>query len=342
MKALLDWSQQHFSHLPWRSKHSRYRTLVSEIMLQQTTVSTVLRHFEPFIQRYPNITALASANEEEICVAWKGLGYYQRARNLVKAAQFIVNKNQGNIPHNYHQLKQIPGIGDYTASALIAIGSNKKALCIDANIERVTARLFGLKTPKGPRLTKEIKYKFAAKEIYSNFDLYPPRALNEALMDLGRTICKANNADCAICPLAANCIASLKDPLKFPNTRKKSQKLLQLDLIRCVTKKENHILVYKKPKGYWLSGQYELPTFILRSQDNSLKQYPQWEKDEFKPIATIKSAITKYNITNHIVELSASKAPSMHQCEKLIYKRISSTQNLSSITFKILAKLEQK
>ena len=343
MERLTQWSRQHFNDLPWRRNRSLYRTLVSEIMLQQTTVSSVLNYFEPFLKRYPNIRLLALATEEEVCIAWKGLGYYRRARNLLKAAQFIVKEFEGIIPRKYEQLIEIPGIGDYTANAIIAMGRNKKALCIDANIERVTSRLFGIKKEKGPQLSKEIKRLFDAGEIYSDFDRYSSRELNEALMDLGRVICQANKVDCNICPVTSHCMASKDNPLHLPITRKKKKPFFELDLIRCVVKKGHHILVYKKDKKHWLSGQYELPTFILKSKDKSLKQYPQWKQEKKRPLIILKSSITKYKIVNHVIEILESEAHRLYKDHGgLVYKKFSPDQNLSNITFKILKQLESR
>ena len=333
VKELMAWSKRHFSHLPWRRKRSLYRTLVSEVMLQQTTVSTVLGHFENFLHRYPDIHTLAQATEEEICVAWKGLGYYRRARNLLKAAQFIVAEHKGRFPRHFAQLLEIPGVGEYTASALMAMGRNQRALCIDANIERVSSRLFGIQEQQGPKLSREIGRRFDAGEIYSDCNNY--REFNEALMDLGRVICQAKRVDCPICPMAKGCMAVKSDnPLVFPTGKQHSQSF-ELDLVRCVVKKGGRVLVYQKGQGEWLSGQYELPTFILKSQDRALKQYPHWQQGAVEPIVQLKSGITKYKIVNHVIEISERQAHKICPTP-LVYKNFSPEQNLSSITFKIL------
>ena len=164
-EKLVDWSQKNYAHLPWRKNRSLYGTLVSEIMLQQTTVSTVEKHFERFISKYPNISSLAKIDEEQMLIEWKGLGYYRRARNLLNAAKQIENEFMGNIPENFQQLKSIKGIGDYTANAILSIGANKKALPLDANLERVFSRLYGLKEKKGPKLLKLIQEKFSKGEL---------------------------------------------------------------------------------------------------------------------------------------------------------------------------------
>lgn len=311
-------------------------------MLQQTTVGTVLNHFEKFLYLYPTLGALAQATEEEVCVAWKGLGYYRRARNLLKAAQCIVQKHGSRIPTEYNQLIEIPGIGAYTASALVAIGKNQRALCVDANIERVTARLFALGAEKGSKLQREIKTQFDTRKIYQNFDRYSPRELNEALMDLGRVLCRAKRADCTLCPIRSNCRGK-HAPLSFPLSANKIEQSFELSLIRYIVKRKNQVLVYQKSKNHWLADQYELPTFIWKSEDPLLKQYPQWGRKEIRPLGTLKTTITKYKITNYIVEASEQEARKVYQkYARLTYKDISSRENLSNTTFKILQHLLKK
>jgi len=162
---LAKWSLEEFSNLPWRQNRSLYRTLVSEIMLQQTTVSTVLKHFERFMQQYPTPDLFAKATEEELLIAWKGLGYYRRARNLKKACITICEKHNGEIPLDFNTLISIHGIGVYTANAILAMGADKRALALDANLERVISRIYGIKEPKGLKLQKEIAKRFNNNEI---------------------------------------------------------------------------------------------------------------------------------------------------------------------------------
>ncbi len=159
-KKLISWSREKHADLPWRKKRSLYFTLVSEIMLQQTTVSTVKNHFANFIEKFPDLETLALSSEEEMLRAWKGLGYYRRAKNLRKAALDVLEFFEGQIPLTLEELKSIKGIGDYMANALLAIGEDQPALALDANLERVLSRLYGIKTPKGPLLHKKLQELF--------------------------------------------------------------------------------------------------------------------------------------------------------------------------------------
>lgn len=344
LTALLNWSKKEFSHLPWRKNHTLYRTLVSEIMLQQTTVSTVKNHFDRFIDRFPTIESLADATEEELLVAWKGLGYYRRARNLKKISEAIVNDFKGKFPTDLITLQKIPGIGPYTASAIVAIGMDRPALAVDANLERVIARLLGLKMEKGLKLQKEIAAKFEKKEIFQNVKSY--RALNEALMDLGRTYCQARKASCELCHLSSNCLAFKEsNPLKYPVESQQQVKAKadqhELHLLRVYVVKNGKILTYKKSDKEWLSGQYEVPTFTLESTDMKINQYPRLELNEKLQVqGTFKTGITKYKIKNTIVLTDEKFLKKINAKFKLEWRELTSKDsNLSTATLKGLEKL---
>jgi A/G-specific adenine glycosylase len=340
-KKLTKWSEQ-FSDLPWRQNRTLYSTLVSEIMLQQTTVGTVLNHYQRFLKEYPSIYDLAAASEEELTISWKGLGYYRRARNLKKACEFIVNKYEGEIPLDYEILISIPGIGPYTASALISIGADKPALAIDANLERVLSRFYGIKIEKGPKLHQEIMQRFKDKKILRNIKSLGPRAVNEALMDLGRQYCKARSAACDICPLAKSCVALETDPLAFPVVKdKKPKKMYELELYRFIVKDKKKLLAYQKSDSEWLHGQWEVPTFIMYSEDKSLKQYPVFKK-KLKIHRTVKTGITKYKIKNHIIELELSEFRKISKLKKYQFVELSTKSNLASSTDKFIKKSREK
>jgi A/G-specific adenine glycosylase len=343
LSALISWSQTEFSQLPWRKNRSLYRTLVSEIMLQQTTVSTVKNHFDRFLVTFPDFRSLAEASEEELLVAWKGLGYYRRARSLKKIAQAIIDDHGGEIPADLDQLQLISGIGPYTANAILGIGLDQKALAVDANLERVISRLFGLKEEKGPKLQKEIHNLFTKGKIFHNIFSY--RGLNEALMDLGRTFCQSRKASCDLCLLKFDCVAFKNGkPTSFPvdkmQTSKKSQEH-ELVLLRFYVKKANKLLVYKKEDHEWLAGQYEVPTFVISSTDERLKQYPEL-KNKFKyvALAQFKTGITKYKIQNIIITGEEKILKPLWDKRKLEWRSIEAANaNFSTATLKGLGRL---
>lgn len=342
IKALIQWSQSQFTDLPWRKNRSLYGTLVSEIMLQQTTVGTVKNHYERFLKRFPTLKSLAEATEEELIVAWKGLGYYRRARNLKKIAESLFRDHEGEFPHDIEHLMEIPGIGPYTANAIVGIGMDKRALAVDANLERVIARLYGIKLPKGVKLQKEISAQFTAKKIFTEKVSF--RALNESLMDLGRTFCQARKASCELCPLKKDCKAFASGkPLSFPvdTLNKKIKDDHELHLLRICVIKNGKILAYKKSEKEWLAGQYEVPTFILSTTDEKLSQYPKLEttlKAEF----SFTTGITKYKIKNSVCLLSEKEFKKLAFPSKIEWRQMNSdSSNFSTATLKAMAKLSK-
>jgi A/G-specific adenine glycosylase len=340
-KKLITWSKDQYSHLPWRKERSLYRTLVSEIMLQQTTVGTVLNHFEKFIKTYPDLKSLAATNEEKILISWKGLGYYRRARNLRHIAIEIEKNFKGKIPTNEEDLLSLKGVGQYTAHAIMAMGSDKSALAVDANLERVLARYYGYTEIKGPKLQGKILEDFKAKKILTEMSKLSSRELNEAFMDLGRVICQKKKTWCHICVLSKSCKAFLsREPLSYPreNLAKGNQKY-ELELLRVVVVDENKILVYAKKESEWLAGQWELPTFILSSGDENLTQYPKLkESKKFNNAPIIKTSITKYKISNRIIALNYSEFKKLTKGlnVKFEFKLNNQKLNLSTASLKAL------
>jgi A/G-specific adenine glycosylase len=343
---LVSWSESQYSHLPWREKRTLYKTLVSEIMLQQTTVGTVLNHFERFLVEYPTIFDLAKASEEQVCISWKGLGYYRRARSLRNVAIQVVENFKGQIPTNLDDLQTLKGIGPYTANAIVAIGADKKALAVDANLERVLARFYGVNVEKGPKLQKRLWSDFASKKIMAEMDGMSARAVNEALMDLGRIICQARKATCMICPLSEGCVARKSgDPLAFPvEGAAKEKEDLYINVLRVVVTDKKKVLVYQKGAKEWLSGQWELPTFILETNDESLKQYPIIKmKKDFEDLPMIKTGITKYNIYNFIAEMPLSEFEKLSKKIEIdyVFKTNDEKLNASTATQKVFKALQK-
>ncbi|MCK5882387.1 MAG: hypothetical protein KAG61_01765 [Bacteriovoracaceae bacterium] len=345
-KKLVEWSSQ-FCDLPWRQRRSLYHTLVSEIMLQQTTVPTVLGHFDRFLSIYPDISTLAKTDEETIQINWKGLGYYRRARNLLKAAKYIHNELNDVIPLDVAHLIQIPGVGDYTANAIMAMGANLPHICIDANLERVLSRYYTIDSEKGLPLKKELKRGFENGDYLKDIRKLGGRAVNEALMDLGREVCLSKTPRCSQCCLMkkcgarkANMISSFPVENKKKIAKKKESHILKL--LRIIVREKKTILVYKKKKGKWLEGQMELPTFIIESEDHSLTQYPTLISPLDKlPSTTYKTIITKYKIQNYILEMSKKEWRCFLKNEELnskdyFYSETGTDKNLSTATFKAL------
>lgn len=208
--TLRRWFRGNGRKLPWRPHPSAYEVLVSEFMLQQTTVTAVIPYFQRWMQRFPNIHALASATESDVLKHWEGLGYYSRARNLHRAAQVVDKKFSGHIPANLSLLRTLPGIGAYTAAAIAAFAYDQCLPVLDANIARVVARLFNFQD----NITTSSGRKFLEQAAASLLPRSGGRCHASALMDLGATICRAGEPDCPACPLQKFCLA--ENPAALP------------------------------------------------------------------------------------------------------------------------------
>ncbi len=200
-KRLLGWFRQFQRDLPWRRTHDPYRVWLSEIMLQQTRVAAVIPYYERFLERFPNIQALAAAPEEEVLRLWSGLGYYSRARNLQKAAQQIVAKHEGEFPARLEDALALPGIGNYTAAAILSIAFEEKHAVLDGNVARVLARLGAV--------SGDLRASRRWQELQESADAYldtkSPGDWNQAMMELGATLCAPKSPQCLLCPVAQFC-----------------------------------------------------------------------------------------------------------------------------------------
>ena len=196
---LLEWFARVKRVLPWRRERSPYRVWISEIMLQQTQVATVVPYFERWVARFPDVQTLADAPVDDVLKLWEGLGYYRRARNLHKAAQLVACEHKGVFPDTYEGWLKLPGVGPYTAAAVSSIVDGERVVAVDGNVKRVAARVFGL---EGVVDEREVRRLFTPHLPDQN-----PGNFNEALMELGATVCTPRNPTCVTCPLANECVA---------------------------------------------------------------------------------------------------------------------------------------
>lgn len=262
--ALLAWYDRFHRHLPWRLSPSEirqgaspdpYRVWLSEIMLQQTRVSTVVPYFARFIERWPNVEALAAAEPDDVMKAWAGLGYYSRARNLKKCAEEIVRHHGGAFPTTEAELKRLPGIGDYTSAAIAAIAFGQPTAVVDGNVERVIARQFALQRP----------LPMAKSHIRSIVrDLLPrdrPGDFAQAMMDLGATICTPRSPSCTACPIRTTCVAHRNsEPEHYPVKAPKPEKPTRFGAAFVVFRKDDAVLLRRRPVDGLLGGMSEVPT----------------------------------------------------------------------------------
>ncbi len=253
-KEILNWYDNNKRILPWR-KHltksqKQYFTLVSEVMLQQTQVKTVIPYFNNFIKKIPNIKALAKINNRTLMKCWEGLGYYSRVKNLKKTAKKIIKEFNGNLPNNIDQLKSLPGIGDYTSTAIMAIVFNKQLIPLDGNVERILKRIFYLKSEK--EIVKENLHR--KKSFFGKSNRSSDYA--QAIMEIGALICKPKNPLCHECPISKNCIAYKKKDFVIKSKNKFNKvKYFEADIY----KNKNKYLLVKNNKFNFLKNLLIFP-----------------------------------------------------------------------------------
>ncbi len=257
--ALVDWYDRERRDLPWRAKRRKkadpYAVWLSEIMLQQTTVKAVIPFYIRFLQRWPTVTALAAAPLNDVLAAWAGLGYYSRARNLHKCAQAVVREHGGRFPKTEAQLRELPGVGPYTAAAIAAIAFAVPATPVDGNIERVVSRLFAVKKPL-PAAKAEIKRLAATLTPQRR-----PGDFAQAMMDLGAAICTPKRPSCLMCPLQTDCAAHAAGiAAQLPMKLGKVARPGRYGIAFVVLREDGHVLLRRRPEAGLLGGMLEVPS----------------------------------------------------------------------------------
>ncbi|MBI1884207.1 MAG: A/G-specific adenine glycosylase [Chlamydiae bacterium] len=291
--SLLSWYDQHKRDLPWRRTKDPYAIWVSEIMLQQTQVQTVIPYYERWMKRFPSIQKLAQATVDDILPFWEGLGYYARARNFHKAAQEIVQKYQGKIPTSAQELIQLSGIGPYTASAIASIAFDEDTPVVDGNVRRVISRLF--LTPDDKDKIQEQAEKILAHGRAGDF--------NQAMMELGATICTPQNPQCLICPLQKNCQAFAKGlQADYPPLMKRVvQKAIKT--VGGIIWKEDKILIHQRPLKGLLGGLWEFPNFRVSEKKEGSKLLQKYSHQEIGILISAGEKIRQVkHVYTHLIE----------------------------------------
>ena len=265
-KKILNWYDNNKRSLPWRArcsaKKKEYFTLVSEFMLQQTQVKTVIPYFNNFLKDIPNFQSLAKVSEAKLLKHWQGLGYYSRAKNLKKSAKMIIDNYSGRLPNNFEELKKLPGVGDYTASAVLAIAFNQQIIPLDGNIERVLKRILNLKTEG--EIKKENLHK--QKKIFGKTSRSSDYA--QALMEIGALLCKPKNPYCDKCPITKNCLSFKRKDFEI---KKKDKKIIDKFYLATLYKNNNQLLLIKNDKFKFLKNLLIFPMKEITQSDSLLK-----------------------------------------------------------------------
>ncbi len=270
-RKLLAWYAEHARILPWRGSFDTYAIWISEIMLQQTRVETVIPYYERWMERFPTINSLSSSSQQEVLTLWEGLGYYHRARNLHKTAQIVVNQRNGELPQDVKSLVELPGIGPYTASAISSIAFGNDEPAVDGNIKRIFSRLFDISetvsTPKSERLIQKLFIDCLPSGQTGEF--------NQALMDLGSMVCTPKVPSCQICPLMELCKAYALGVQEERPVRKPKPRVPHHTCAAAVIINQRNVLIIQRPVEGLLGGLWKFPTVEIKegeSHEDCLKR----------------------------------------------------------------------
>jgi A/G-specific adenine glycosylase len=297
-RKILEWYAVNQRILPWRvkggGKTDPYKVWLSEIMLQQTTVPAVIPYFLKFTEKWPNVESLAKAKDDEIMGDWAGLGYYARARNLLKCARVISQDYNGVFPRDFSELKKLPGVGPYTASAISAIAYGVNVPVVDGNIERITARIFMLSHPI-PSQKKQIVVQ--AEQLFLGLESYGQKSVRQfpqALMDLANSVCTPKNPKCNICPIQKFCFGyDSGKPDDYPVRDVKTKKPHRLGHVYWIQDKQGNVLFEKRDEKRMLGGMLGLPT---SEWDKPSQASQNIEKQVIKDVKNLK----KIGGVNHV------------------------------------------
>ncbi|MHC1740261.1 MAG: A/G-specific adenine glycosylase [Anaerolineaceae bacterium] len=254
-QAILTWYQKSARQLPWRGIQDPYATWVSEIMLQQTRVETVIPYFQKWLIQFPTLSALAQSDEQAVLNAWEGLGYYSRARSLLKTARIVAGKWQGQLPQSRVELEKLPGLGRYTAAAIASIAFNQDEVVLDGNVKRVLSRILNIEvavdTPAGEKLLWQKAEELLPSGQAGDF--------NQAVMDLGATICTPRSPDCVKCPVSALCQAHQLGLQEERPVITEKKPIPHFQVAAAVFHKGDTVLIQRRPSKGLLGGLWEFP-----------------------------------------------------------------------------------
>ncbi|MHB1947403.1 MAG: A/G-specific adenine glycosylase [Gammaproteobacteria bacterium] len=318
-RAILNWFDQHGrKDLPWQENKTPYRVWVSEIMLQQTQVSTVITYFSRFMARFPDIQSLAAADEDEVLHLWTGLGYYTRARNLLRTAKMIVA--QGDFPNELGELEKLPGIGRSTAGAILAIAFEKRAAILDGNVKRVLTRFTATTTWPGDKKIHD--------QLWATAETLTPSTrvadYTQAMMDLGATVCTRGKPRCEQCPLMKNCLAYSQGIANQLPTSKPKKTLPVRKTSWLILLNDNKVLLEKRPPtGIW-GGLWSLPQIEGTLTKNDLKKHShrfQCEIDSIHSQDTFRHTFSHFHleISPIIILIKKAKHKLMEDAQQIWY-----------------------
>lgn len=316
---LLNWYDQNKRDLPWRQDQNPYKVWVSEIMLQQTKVDTVIPYFYRFMEQFPTVYDLASADEQDVLKAWEGLGYYSRARNLQNAVREVVSEYNGEVPDNPKQLGELKGIGPYTRGAILSIAFNQPEPAVDGNVMRVLSRVFNIHDDISVGRTRK-RFEEIVREIISEED---PSSFNQALMELGALICTPKSPMCMFCPVMEHCEAyeeGIQEQLPVKAKKAKQKKQLYKTVI--IKNEKGDIIIERRPDTGLLANLWQFP--MIPGQIKTNEEAEQWLYKEYDlDISIHKKVGDVRHVFSHIIwEIDVYEAMTYQSVEDIKDQRL--------------------
>ncbi len=302
-KNLLGWFDRDQRAMPWRDTRDPYLILVSEMMLQQTQVKTVIPYFERWTAAFPTVHKLAAARESRVLKLWEGLGYYSRARNLHRAAKTIVNEHDGRVPGTLDEILTLPGVGRYTAGAVLSIAFDKPVPVLDGNVKRVLSRLFCL-DENGRNKASENRLWLAAESLVP---ASRPGDFNQAVMELGATLCLPQNPLCLLCPIGASCEAKREGVQdRFPPAKERAP-AKKISVSAAVIRRNGKVYIQKRPFKGLMGGLWEFPGGKLEKNESPEDGLQREIREELgvevrlkEKLMVVKHSYTQFRVTLHV------------------------------------------
>jgi A/G-specific adenine glycosylase len=307
-KNLLQWFKKNKRDLPWRKTKDPYAIWVSEIMLQQTQVPTVIPYYQKFLKSFPTIRQLAKSDLSKVLKIWEGMGYYSRARNLHRAAQIVLNHFHGIIPDTLEDLLSLPGIGRSTAGSILSFAFQKDAPILDGNAKRVLSRLFAVSGNPGERKTEQLLWKISESLIPKGFS----NPFNQAIMDIGSLLCTPKDPQCPRCPLHRLCKGRVSgEPERFPSKSNK-KKIPHIEAISAVIHMDGKVLLNQRPPAGLLGGLWEFPNWEIGEKRRLRLKLRNYIKKEIglnvnvnESIGTFHQTYSHFKLTLHVYRCAA-------------------------------------